>query len=56
MATQSLPQVPQANPTPFPNKQISQGQLEQIISLRNQVSALKAERLSAKAGHGAKNG
>ncbi len=40
MATQSLPQV---QPIPFPNKQITQTQLERIISLRNQVSALKAD-------------
>ena len=55
MATQSLPS-PQVQPAPFPERQITQGQLEQIISLRNQVSALKAKRLSAKAGHGVKNG
>ncbi len=46
MATQSLPQV---QPIPFPKRQITQTQLERIISLRNQVSALKADLETAEA-------
>ena len=48
MATQSLPS-PQANQIPFPERQITQTQLEQIISLRNQVAALKADLETAEA-------
>ena len=55
MATQSLPS-PQVQPIPIPQQQVTQTELQRIISLRNQVSALKAKRLSAKAGHGVKNG
>ena len=48
MATQSLPS-PQVQPIPFPNKQITQAQLQRIIGLRNEVSALKADLETAEA-------
>ena len=48
MATQSLPS-PQVQPIPFPERQITQGQLERIISLRNSIASLKADLESAEA-------
>ena len=46
MATQSLPS-PQVNPIPFPKRQITQGQLQRILSLKADLETAEAEARTA---------